>query len=63
MNFLGTVWCREKEVVHLHQKHNPSPQVSAEENLRVNDPPADFWSQRCLVVLRVWGEGLNTEQR
>lgn len=62
-NLFGTVWCCEEEVVHLHQEHSPSPQVSAEESPRLNDPQADFWSQRCLVVLTVWGEGLNTEQR
>lgn len=63
MKLLGPVGCHEKEVVHLHQEHKPSPQVSAEESPRLEDPQADFRSQRCLVVLTVWGEGLNTEQR
>lgn len=60
---LGTIGCHEKKVVQLHQEHHPSPQVSAEESLKLKDPQARLWSQRHLVVLTVWGKGLNTEQR
>lgn len=63
MKLLGTIGCHEKKVVQLQQKYCPSPQVSAEERPKLKDPQAHFWSQRHLVVLTVWGKGLNAEQR
>lgn len=63
MMLLGTTGCHEKKVVQQHQEHHPSPQVSAEESPKMKDPQAHFWTQRHLVVLTVWGKGLNKEQR